>query len=99
MERAILLAFLALFPLRPALPLALGDPAFLVGLRRAREGQGPRRDVLGDGRSGAHVGPVPDGNRRDELHVAADECLLPDSRGVLLLAVVVAGDDTGPDVR
>ena len=48
---------------------------------------------------GAHVGPVADGHGRDELRVASDEGPLADRRAVLLLAVVVAGDDARADVR
>src|SRR3954468_12173505 len=100
MERAILLAFLVLFRLRPARPLrfALRDPALLVGLGRAREGERPGRDVLRNRRAGAHVGSVPDRDGRHELHVAPDEGLLPDPRRMLLLAIVVAGDDARSDV-
>src|SRR5690349_18041873 len=84
----------------PGFPgLAAGDPARLVRLRRAAQGQRPGRDVFGDRRAGAHVRAVPDLDRSHELRVAADEGPLPDLRAVFLLAVVVARDDARTDVR
>src|SRR5262249_22380634 len=92
MEVAILLAFLLL-------RFALRHPAVLVHLGLAGQRQSPRRHVLGDGRAGRDVGAVPDRDGGDELYVTADEGLLADPGRVVLLAVVVAGDDARADVR
>src|ERR1700752_1363211 len=73
-------------------------PAFLVHLRGAGEREGSVRNIFRDRGPGADIGALPDGYRSHELRVGPDEGSLADRRPVLLLAVVVAGDDAGADV-
>ena len=74
-------------------------PAFLVLLSAARDAQRAGRHVLGDRRSGRHVGARADRHRRDELRVAADEDAVLDHRRVLVDPVVVARDRARADVH
>src|SRR5687768_15110931 len=59
-------------------------PAVHVRLARAGDSQRSRGHVLGDRRTGSHVGARADGDRRDELRVAADERAILDDGLVLV---------------
>ena len=55
--------------------------------------------VLGDHAAGGDDGAVADRHRRDQRGVGADERARADRRAMLVVAVVVAGDRPGADVR
>src|SRR6266542_7107392 len=74
-------------------------PPLLRHLPRVAEREGTGGDGLGDDRAGRDVGAVADLDRRDEDRIGADEGSGADPGGVLPLAVVVAGDRPGADVR
>src|SRR5262245_48186402 len=82
-------AFLLLPLLNPPL-----DVALLAGAHRKRSGW----DVLTDGGAGSDVRVFPDGNRCDELRIAADESALLDCRLLFRHPVIVAGDRPGANV-
>src|SRR6186713_2465503 len=71
------------------------DVALLAGADRERAG----RHVLAHRRPGADVCALPHRDRRDELRIAPDERAVFDDGGVLVHAVVVAGDHSGADVH
>src|SRR5262249_28589615 len=72
--------------------LPVREGALLAG---AADGEGVFRRVLGDGAAGGDVGAAADDDGGDELGVGADEDVVADEGGVLVDAVVVAGDDAG----
>src|SRR5207245_1656504 len=78
-------------------PPRLG-PALLDHLPGPAEGQRSGGHVRGDGAARRDVCARADGDRSDERRVAADEGPRLDARGMLVDAVVVAGDRPGPDV-
>src|ERR1035437_2541854 len=63
-------------------------PLRLVLLTRAADGQGVRRDRLGDHRAGCHVGARAAFKRRDQRRVATDKCAFADLGEGLLVAIV-----------
>src|SRR5688572_11661481 len=73
-------------------------PPVLVHLPASRDCQRLIGHIVGDRRTGSHVGAFADRDRRDELRVAANEGAVADDGLVLLLAVVVAGDRAGADI-
>src|SRR5687768_18008225 len=79
----------ALFPLDPAV-----DVALLAGADR----QCARGYVLAYRRSAADIRAFADGDRRNQLRIAADEGAVFDDRLLLPDPVVVAGDRAGSDV-
>src|SRR5258705_119537 len=58
-------------------------PALLVFLAGARQGEGVRRDVLGDGGAGADERAAAHTDRSDQLRVAPDEDLVLDDGPML----------------
>src|SRR6185503_726812 len=86
-------------PLRCTSLAKLERPARLDDLARTAQGQRARGHVLGDGAAGGDVRALADRDGRDQRGVAADERARFDPRGVLVGAVVVAGDGPGPDVH
>src|SRR5215470_16821242 len=77
---------------------ALG-PALLDHLLRAADDQRARRHVACDGRPGADVRALTDGEWRDERRVRAHEDAVVDPGLVLRHAIVVARDRPRPDVH
>src|SRR6266571_4639038 len=73
-------------------------PAGFVDLADARDSQAMRRNVFRDRRTSGHVRVIADAYRSDENGIAADENAFANMGGVLLEAVVVAGDRAGSDV-
>ena len=69
----------------------MAQPGFIT-CRARPEGQRPRGHVLGDGAARRHVGAFAHRDRRHQRAVAADEGPGLDRGGVLVGAVVVAGD-------
>ena len=69
------------------------DPALDVALAGAGHRHRPRRDVVGDDRTGRGVGAVADGHRRDEHGVAADLRRGRRPRCWCLLDAVVVDED------
>src|SRR5690606_20568965 len=81
------------------LGLALRHPALLHDLLGPGGREGARGNVAHHGGPGAHVGAVSHAHRRHELRIAADEDVATEHGLVLVLAVVIAGDGSRPDVR
>src|SRR6202022_4009387 len=77
----------------------LRDPAFDVSLLSRADGKAAGGHVLADGGAAAHVSALAHRHRRDELRVRADEGAVLDGGGVLVGAVVVAGDGARADVH
>src|ERR1041385_7388910 len=73
-------------------------PAGLVHLPAAPERKRPRRHVLGDDRSGTHIGAGAYLHGCDQRRVRSDERTLADIGAVLCLAVVIAEDRPRPDI-
>ena len=63
------------------------------------EGECVGRYVLGHDGARGHIGAVPDRHRRHQCRVRADEGAGADVGAELAVAVVIAGDRAGPDVR
>src|SRR5438128_348106 len=81
------------------LVLTFVRPFGLHDLARASQSQRKRRHVLGDDAARSDVSPLAHRHRRHERRVAADERTGLDARGMLVLAVVVAGDRSRADVH
>ena len=79
------------------LPRPAAQPALTTWRARPRA-SAPGGHVLGDGAARADVGALAHRDRRHQRGVAADEGAGLDAGGVLVGAVVVAGDGAGPDV-
>src|SRR5437879_2511462 len=76
----------------------LCGPAGFIDLAPAGNSQSIRRHVFRDGRTGSDVGAVAHAHRRDQRRIAADEHFAPDRGGMLMKAVVIAGDRAGADI-
>src|SRR5262245_9885062 len=83
----------------PDLVFPFFDPALEVPLLAGADRQRAGRHVFPNRGSRSHVRLLADGDRRDQLRVAADERPAFDGRRVLAGAVVVAGDRAGADVH
>src|SRR5262249_32489612 len=86
-----------LFAGRMCRPARLG-PALLCDLPPSPDGERIVRNILGDHGAGAHIGPVPDLDRRHQCRVRTDEGTGTEGRVVLLGAVVVAGNGPRADI-
>src|SRR5260370_42452657 len=75
-----------------------GSPARLVDLTAAGNAQAVGRNIFRDGGTGGDVGAVADAHRGDQCRIAADKYSLANLCGVLLEAVVIAGNGAGSDV-
>ncbi len=71
----------------------------LFSCRPAGHRQCIRRDVHGDHTAGGDDGAITDRHRRDKRGIGADERARTDCCAMLVVAVVVAGDRPGADVR
>ena len=83
--------------MRPS-PAAVPWPIRAYSLHPASQRQRVGRHVLRDHRAGADVGAIADAHGRDQCSVAADEDASADGGGILVQAVVIAGDGAGADV-
>src|SRR5580692_944748 len=78
--------------------MLFADPDFLYNLTGAGDCQCVFGDVAGDAGGGADIGAFAHAHGCDQGAVTADEGTVADYGGVLLGAVVVAGDGSGADV-
>src|SRR5216683_4908923 len=83
----------------PRLLLSALRPPLDVLLRHSGDGKRAWGHVLGNRGTRGDVRALADGDRRDELTVAAQEHPASHGRPVLVHPIVVAGDDSCADVR
>src|SRR6267154_1451432 len=92
-------AFRACFGMASVAPVPVGGPAGFLALRMMRHDQGAVLDVAHDGGAGGDIDVVADSDRRDQLRIATDHAAIADAGFVLVVAVVIHGDDAAADIR